>query len=77
MEIVLPAWLSVWCQAYYAGDQTSPNLGFFFGIFTGIFQVQKYSTATLRLIGTRAWLCAGVTVGHLTSTPILRFLESK
>ena len=45
MEILLPAWLSVWCQAY-AGSQTSPNLGFFFGVFTGIFKSKVFYDST-------------------------------
>lgn len=35
MDIVLPAWLSVWSQAY-TNDQPNPHLGFFISIFTGI-----------------------------------------
>ena len=77
MEIVLPVWLSVWSQAY-AGGQPNPNLGIFIGIFTGIFTAIKANLRQhLKLIGTRAWFCAGVIVGHLTPTPIFRFLESQ
>lgn len=34
MEIVMPAWLSAWSQAYISSQ--SPNLGFFIGIFSGL-----------------------------------------
>ena len=34
MDIVLPTWLSVWSQTY-TKDQTTLNLGYFIGIFTG------------------------------------------
>lgn len=34
IEIVMPAWLSVWSQAYTSSQ--IPNLGFFIGIFSGL-----------------------------------------
>lgn len=33
MDIALPAWLSIWSQAYTEGNNS--HIGFFVGIFTG------------------------------------------